>query len=84
MFAKNTEDNVVEIAIPRTWINAGTDVRPWFYVVGDEIWENEEYVPNPVIEGWGGADDEFYAINYNFRIGQPFIDLVIYTVNLGG
>ncbi|MCU0343875.1 MAG: hypothetical protein MUF28_08645, partial [Ignavibacterium sp.] len=59
MFAKNSEDNVVEIAIPRAGINAGTDVRPWLYVVGDEIWDNEEYVPNPVREGWGGADDEF-------------------------
>ena len=69
-FAKNSEDNVVEIAIPRAGINAGTDVRPWLYVVGDEIWDNEEYVPNPVREGWGGADDEFYAINYNFRSGN--------------
>ena len=68
-FAKNTEDNVVEIAIPRAGINAGTDVRPWLYVVGDEIWDNEEYVPNPVREGWGGADGEFYAINYNFMSG---------------
>ena len=68
-FAKNTEDNVVEIAIPRAGINAGTDVRPWLYVVGDEIWDNEEYVPNPVREGWGGADGEFYAINYNFMNG---------------
>ncbi len=28
-------------------INAGTDIRPWLYVVGDQIWDNEEYVPNP-------------------------------------
>jgi hypothetical protein len=64
-FAKNTEDNVVEIAVPREFINAGTDVRPWLYVVGDQIWENEEYVPNPIIEGF----DEYYAIDYNFRNG---------------
>ena len=70
MFAKNSEDNVVEIAIPRAGINAGTDVRPWLYVVGDEIWDNEEYVPNTVREGWGGADGEFYTINYNFRTGS--------------
>ncbi len=69
MFAKNTEDNVVEIAIPRSGINAGTDIRPYLYIVGDENWDNEEYVPNPVREGWGGADGEFYAINYNFRSG---------------
>lgn len=65
-FAKNTEDNVVEIAIPREFINAGTDIRPWLYVVGDQIWENEEYVPNPIIEGF----DEYYAIDYNFRSGS--------------
>lgn len=69
MFAKNTEDNVVEIAIPRAHLNMGTDVRPWLYVVGDENWDNEEYVPNTIIEGWGGADGEYYAINYNFIDG---------------
>jgi len=80
MFAKNTEDNVVEIAIPRAGINAGTDVRPWLYVVGDEIWDNEEYVPNPVREGWGGGDGEFYAINYNFMSGPTVHRLGDFTV----
>jgi hypothetical protein len=70
MFAKNAEDNVVEIAIPRTGANMGTDVRPWLYVVGDENWDNEEYVPNTVVEGWGGAEGEYYAINYNFISGS--------------
>jgi hypothetical protein len=37
--------------------------------VGDEIWDNEEYVPNTVVDGWGGTDGEFYAINYNFISG---------------
>jgi hypothetical protein len=69
MFAKNNEDNVVEIAVPRAGINAGTDVRPWLYVVGDENWDNEEYVPNTIVEGWGGVDGEYYAINYNFING---------------
>jgi hypothetical protein len=64
-FAKNTEDNVVEIAVPRSVINAGTDIRPWLYVVGDENWDNEEYVPNPIIEGY----DEYYSIDYNFISG---------------
>lgn len=68
-FAKNTEDNAVEIAIPRAGLNMGTDVRPWLYVVGDEIWDNEEYVPNTVREGWGGAEGEYYSINYNFING---------------
>lgn len=66
MFAKNTEDNVVEIAVPRTFINAGTDIRPWLYVVGDQIWDNEEYVPNPITSSW----DENYSIDYNFRLGS--------------
>lgn len=65
-FAKNTEDNVVEIAIPRTFINAGTDIRPWLYVVGDENWDNEEYVPNPITQ----LVDEYYSIDYNFRSGS--------------
>ena len=69
-FAKNTEDNVVEIAIPRASINAGTDIRPWLYIVGDQIWTDEEYVPNPIREGWGGAEGEYYAVNYNFINGS--------------
>ncbi len=64
-FAKNSEDNVVEIAVPRTVINAGTDVRPWLYVVGDENWDNEEYCPNRIIEDTA----PYYAINYNFIDG---------------
>ena len=64
-FAKNSEDNVVEIAVPRSAINAGTDVRPWLYVVGDENWDNEEYCPNPVTEDFYPN----YAINYNFIDG---------------
>ena len=68
-FAKNAEDNVVEIAVPRAGINAGTDVRPWLYVVGDEVWDNEEYVPNTIVDGWGGDVGEYYAINYNFING---------------
>ncbi len=64
-FAKNSEDNVVEISVPRSVINAGTDVRPWLYVVGDENWDNEEYVPNNIIED----NYPYYAINYNFIDG---------------
>jgi hypothetical protein len=64
-FAKNTEDNVVEIAVPRTVINAGTDIRPWLYVVGDDNWDNEEYVPNPITQN----SDIYYSIDYNFISG---------------
>lgn len=65
-FAKNSEDNVVEIAVPRSVINAGTDVRPWLYVVGDENWDNEEYCPNLITEN---TEPPYYAINYNFIDG---------------
>ncbi|MDH3269375.1 MAG: T9SS type A sorting domain-containing protein [Ignavibacteria bacterium] len=84
-FAKNTEDNVVEIAVPRTVVNAGTDIRPWLYVVGDENWNNEEYVPNPIIEGY----DEYYSIDYNFingssvhRLGDIMVVSVDYEDNV--
>jgi len=69
MFAKNTEDNVVEIAVPRAGVNMGTDVRPWLYVVGDQVWDVEEYVPNTAVDGWGGGEGEIYAINYSFANG---------------
>ena len=68
-FAKNDADNIVEVSIPRKDINVDTDVRPWIYVVGDENWDNEEYFPNTVVDGWGGADGEYYALNYNFING---------------
>ncbi|HEY6906247.1 MAG TPA: T9SS type A sorting domain-containing protein [Ignavibacteriaceae bacterium] len=64
-FAKNTEDNAVEISVPRSVVNAGTDFRPWLYVVGDEVWDNEEYVPNPITEN----SDIYYSIDYNFIDG---------------
>ncbi len=69
-FAKNDDDNAVEIAIPRAAINVDTDVRPWVYVVGNENWDNEEYWPNTIYEGWSGAYPEvYYAYNYNFITG---------------
>lgn len=68
MFATNDEDNVVEIAIPRAGINVDTDVRPWLYVVGNENWDNEEYFPNTIFEGWDESG-AYYALNYNFING---------------
>lgn len=68
-FAKNGEDNVVEISVPRTAINAGTDIRPWVYVVGDSVLDNREYVPNTIVEGWTSVPNLYYAINYNFISG---------------
>ncbi len=69
-FAKNDEDNVVEISVARSFINAGTDIRPWVYVVGNEVWDNEEYFPNPIWEGAPGTEDGvYYCLNYNFISG---------------
>ena len=69
LFAKNADDNAVEIAIPRKALHMGTDVRPWLYVVGDENWDNEEYVPNSAVQDWNGAGSDYYTINYNFFTG---------------
>lgn len=75
-FAKNDDDNVVEISVPRAAINAGTNVRPWLYVVGDENWDNEEYFPNSIFEGWSEASPEmYYALDYNFITGPSIITL---------
>ncbi|MCB0742264.1 MAG: T9SS type A sorting domain-containing protein [Ignavibacteriae bacterium] len=75
-FAKNDDDNVVEISIPRAAINAGTDIRTWVYVVGDENWDNEEYFPNSVHEGWSESVPEmYYALDYNFVTGPNVITL---------
>jgi hypothetical protein len=69
-FAKNGDDNVVEIAIPREAINADTDVRPWLYVVGNQVWDMEEYWPNSVHQGWSAEiPEKYYAYNYNYIAG---------------
>ncbi len=70
-FAVNDDDNSVEVAVPRAAINAGTDIMPWVYVVGNDNWDNEEYWPNTVVEGW--SDDNppvYYALDYNFISGN--------------
>ncbi len=69
-FAKNDEDNVVELSVKRSFLNAGTDIRPWVYVVGNENWDNEEYFPNPIWEGAPGTENGvYYCLNYNFISG---------------
>ncbi len=70
-FAVNDDDNSVEVAVPRAAINAGTDIMPWVYVVGNDNWDNEEYWPNTVVDGW--SDDfppVYYALDYNFISGN--------------
>lgn len=69
-FAKNTDDNAVEVAIPKKPLHMGTDVRPWLYIVGNENWDNEEYVPNSANADWVDANDAPYVINYNFFTGS--------------
>ena len=44
--AVNDEDNAIEIAIPRSAVNAGTNVRPFVYAVGDYIWAQDDVLPN--------------------------------------
>ncbi len=70
-FAVNDDDNIVEVAVPRAAINAGTDIMPWVYVVGNDNWDNEEYWPNTAVEGW--SEDwppVYYALDYNFISGN--------------
>ncbi|MCB0283532.1 MAG: T9SS type A sorting domain-containing protein [Calditrichaeota bacterium] len=71
-FAKNDDDNSVELAIPRAAINVDSDVRPWIYVVGDENWDNEEYWPNTAAEV---VEPPFYALDYNFISGPKVTTL---------
>lgn len=71
MFAKNEDDNSLEIAIPRSALNVDTDVRPWLYVVGNEDWDNEEYFPNSVAEV---VDPPYYGLNYNFITGASIVN----------
>ncbi|MGQ9798399.1 MAG: T9SS type A sorting domain-containing protein [Ignavibacterium sp.] len=68
-FAKNAAGNSVEISVPRTAINSGTDIRPWIYVVGNGDYNHVEYVPNTIVEGWTAVPNLYYAINYNFIEG---------------
>lgn len=62
--AVNDDDNALEIAVPRAAIARdlfGKVLQPMCYFVGDEIWDNEEYVPNDAAEG----NDPGYTIWYS-------------------
>jgi len=67
----NGDDNAMEIAVPREKLAAGSDVRPMLYVVGDGIWDNEEYFPNDVTLEDGMA----YVLNYNFYSGSSNVQV---------
>lgn len=66
-FAVNEDNNKLEFAVAKSQINVDTDVRPWIYVVGNENWDNEEYWPNSVVEGY--MEPPYYLFNYNFITG---------------
>jgi len=71
MMAVNDDDNEIEVAVPRAAINAGTDIRPMIYSVGDWIWDSEDYIPNDQSSG----DDPPFVINYNFVEGASVIQM---------
>ncbi len=67
LFAIDQDNNKLEFAVKRSSINVDTDVRPWIYSVGNENWDNEEYWPNSVVEGY--MDPPYILFNYNFIEG---------------
>ncbi len=83
-FAVNDDDNVLEISIPRSAINAGTDIMPWVYVVGNENWDNEEYWPNTAVQGWNDDNPPvYYALDYNFISGNFVKKIADYSLMTG-
>ncbi len=67
--AVNDADNEVEVAIPRAALNAGTDIRPMIYSVGDWNWASEDLVPNDQSSG----NFPTWVINYNFVNGPSVV-----------
>jgi hypothetical protein len=63
--AVNSADNEIEVAVPRSVIVAGSDMRMFIYSVGDFVWDNEEYFPNDQISETVPA----FLPNYNFITG---------------
>ncbi len=63
--AVNSSDNEIEVAVPRSIIVAGSDIRPFIYSVGDYAWDVEEYFPNDQTNEVGPS----YVLNYNFITG---------------
>lgn len=67
----NNDDNIIEISIPRAAVDAGSDIRPMLYFVGNEVWDNEEYFPNDVTKETGTA----YVANWNFYQGASVVPI---------
>lgn len=70
--AVNSADNEIEVAVPRSLIRAGSDMRMFIYSVGDFNWDNEEYFPNDQTNETGPS----YAPNYNFITGASVVKIV--------
>ena len=69
--AINDDDNEMELSIPRAAINAGSDIRPYMYSVGNEDWANEEYLPNGSIVDNAPS----WMINYSFNRGVEIVPI---------
>jgi hypothetical protein len=63
MATVNSNDNEIEVAISRSLLMAGSDIRPFIYSVGDENWDNEEYFPNDLPDE---GQQPAYVVNYQF------------------
>lgn len=77
--AVNSADNEIEVAVPRTLIVAGSDMRMFIYSVGDFNWDNEEYFPDDQTNETGPS----YAPNYNFITGASVAKLVSGVLGIG-
>ncbi|MCB0271022.1 MAG: T9SS type A sorting domain-containing protein, partial [Calditrichaeota bacterium] len=78
MAVVNSSDNEIEVAVPRTNIVAGSDVRIFIYSVGDYVWDNEEYFPNDQTNDVGPS----YALNYNFVTGPSIVQTIYGTTGI--
>jgi len=70
--AVDENDNILEVAVPRSMIRARQEVRTFMYSVGDENWDNEEYWPNDIIAEEGPA----YVSNHNFVTGASEVQVL--------
>jgi hypothetical protein len=70
--AVDENDNVLEVAVPRSMIRSSSEVRTFLYVVGDENWDNEEYWPNDITAEEGPA----YVSNHNFVTGASVVQVL--------
>lgn len=58
MVAVSSTDNEIEVGVPKSAIDLGTNVRPIVYSVGDWIWAQDDLLPN------GQTTDPAWMIDY--------------------